>query len=64
MKPDQFLCFRANVSGNNSDTIERESSFFYKKRLDFRPIRYIGQNHPCMDSIQLKPHRSTQNILV
>ena len=34
---------------------------------DVRPIRWIrriGQNHPILNSIQLQPHTSTENILV
>ena len=42
-------------------------SIFFSKWSNFcliRWIRPIGQNHPCMNRIQLQPRRSTENILV
>ena len=39
-------------------------SNFFKMKQDFRPLRRIGKNQPCMNRIQLQPQISTENIVV
>ena len=44
-----------------------KQSDFFSKWSDFRPIRWIrqnGQNHLCLNMIQLQPYTNTENILV
>ena len=49
---------------NGNSCVSAELPFGFSNWRDFCPIRWIGQNHPCKNMIELQPHISTENSSV